>query len=286
MKRNSNIISVENLRKCMNNVQIIDCSWHMPNTGRSGLKEYLEKRIPSAKFLDIDDCADKASSLSHMMPKADYFKDYINKQGIDASLPTVVYDTHGIFSAPRGWFMLKAFGFESVSVLNGGMKAWLENNLPIEESEPVLKSCQNSSFSPKDPTKHLISCSELHSSVKQGKITNLIDVRPKTRFDGSVSEPRVGLKSGHIPGSVNVPFSDLVTEGKFNSVEDQESKFKSVGVDMNKSFMFTCGSGLTACIPLLTLVENFGVPFDKCQVYDGSFSEWGLVELDLPVNKS
>ena len=192
--------------------------------------------------------------------------------------------------------MFRAFGIDEVAVLDGGFPAWKKSGLKVEDfidqdnSSLEKETCQGVSSA----EQHLLSREAVVSLISKDNAngsSNLIDARSNDRFTGKAREPRAGLRSGHMPTSVKVPFSSLLVKNEgmtsFASVEIQKQVFLDAGVNLKaKDFFFTCGSGVTACVPLLCLVEHFDVSFDNCKVYDGSFAEWGKPELNLPIEKS
>mmetsp|Transcript_18788 Transcript_18788/g.24554 ORF Transcript_18788/g.24554 Transcript_18788/m.24554 type:complete len:313 (+) Transcript_18788:519-1457(+) len=286
-------------------VQIIDASWFMPGAETTPQEVYNEGRIPGAKFFDLDDCCDKLTSLPHMMPDQDSFLNYLEKIGIelDPGKNIVVYDTIGMFSSPRLWYMLKVSGFPNVAVLEGGLPAWKAEGLEVEVKMP---SNTAGKLSPRGPTcpKALPNQFVDKDEVRKASLVELkpdlrrpsyiVDARGASRFDGITPEPREGLRSGHIPNSVNVPFSTVLNEkGFILSKNEVLQKFEQVGIDpetvklQKQSVIFSCGSGVTACIPLLALVHHFDVDLSLCKVYDGAFAEWGgLDEKNYPVKQN
>ncbi|MCA8896307.1 MAG: 3-mercaptopyruvate sulfurtransferase [Amphiplicatus sp.] len=253
------------------NLVIFDASWHMPAAARSGRAEYEAAHIPGALFFDIDAISDRATDLPHMLPSESDFAAAMCAAGVGNDSDIVVYDAHGLFSAARAWWMLRAFGYERVSVLNGGLPAWRAAGLPLSSDAEEAK--KDASFVARlQPTK-------LRSKrqVTDNLITRreqIVDARSAPRFSGSVAEPRPGLRSGRIPGSFNVPYTDLLDdEGiRLRSSAEIAAIFQNAGADPSRPITTSCGSGVTACV--LTLALSVA-GFPDVAVYDGSWAEWG-----------
>lgn len=251
-------------------VCVLDASWHMPASGRQGRQEYVQRRIPGAVFFDIDAHADTASELPHMLPSAQSFSEATAALGISADSHLVVYDSVGLFSAPRVWWMFKSFGHEAVSVLAGGLPAWEAAGLPVETGAaqaiapgPGLAGNWQSDWIA--GVEHVIDGLGRADSV-------VIDARSSGRFLGAEPEPRPGLPSGHMPGAVNMPFQCLLDQssGELLPVDQLHASFEALGVSADKHIITTCGSGVSACILALALSE-MGL---TARVYDGSWCEW------------
>lgn len=260
------------------NVRVIDASWHLPPTGKSGKEEFLLGHIPGSVYVDIDECSTKGP-LPHTLPTASHFAEYMGKLGIRQTDHVVVYDANGWFSAARVWWMLRHFGSETVSVLDGGFTAWTQAGLAIEVGDaqvlpkPFLserkKAAKTLNFV---ETQQVLAASKNHTS-------QIVDARPSSRFHAVEKEFRPNLRSGHIPSSLNVPFADLIDNGFMKSDAELESIFASAGVEKGKPVITSCGSGVTAAILILAL-EKIG--FDDVSLYDGSWTEWGSNQ-SLPI---
>lgn len=244
---------------------IVDSSWHMPTTGRSGRDEYLAAHIPGARFLDIDEVADKANPAPHMLPTAAEFGAAMEKLGIGRADRILVYDNSPISTAARGWFTFRHFGARQVAILDGGMQKWVAEGRPTESGEAATrKGSFDAVEGPDVVTKQQI-LGRLDCAV--------LDARGKGRFEATEPEPRAGLAGGHIPGSRNLPFGQLYREdGTFKSPEELRALFEQAGIDPAQPFAASCGSGVTAAALVLAahLIGN-----DGGKVYDGSWSEWG-----------
>ena len=252
------------------NLRILDGSWYLPTQKRDPKAEYLSEHIPGARFFDIDDVADHRSDLPHMAPPIEKFMSRMRKLGIGDGHQVVVYDGGpGIFSAARVWWTFRLMGQMDVAVLDGGLAKWKAEGRKTTRRAPTIKDRHMVvDFQPqmiKDVT-------QVAAASKLGDF-EIIDARSKARFDGAAAEPRQGLRSGHIPGSKNLPFTDLFdSNGLMLSVPDLKAKFLGAGVDLNKPIITSCGSGVTASVLALAL-ERMGVT--EHAVYDGSWTEWG-----------
>jgi len=260
---------------------IVDASWHLPTANRSGAAEFLERHIPGAVYFDIDAIADKSVSLPHMLPDPVAFSGAVRKLGIGDGMKIVVYDSVGLFSAARVWWMFRAFGARDVSVLDGGLPKWLAEGKPVTEGEARPQSRH---FTARLDHALVASLDDVRAaSAKAGEpgVAQLVDARSAPRFRGDELEPRPGLRSGHIPGSRNLPWGDLIVEGRLLPPEKLAALFAGAGFDPSKPTITTCGSGVSACIVALAMATA-GRP--AVPVYDGSWAEWGL-RSDLPMAK-
>lgn len=288
-----NVVRASWLRGAVQDVQVIDASWFMPADNRKPREEFEQARIPGARFFDLDECVDRNSDLPHMMPDPKTFADYISSLGMVNEKPFVVYDTAGLFSAARVWYMLKAVGVEQAAILDGGLPAWKQEQGELESGPvssvssdgKIMFECAKAPNSAFTDAARVLGQSEA-LSMQEYKTENntsgyIIDARAKGRFDGSVPDPRPKMRRGHIPCAKNIPFTEVLVDGKFRSREEIDAVFGKAGVDVRAAIAgempltFSCGSGVTACIPLLAAVEFLGVPLHQCVVYDGSWSEWG-----------
>ncbi|MBU0643356.1 MAG: 3-mercaptopyruvate sulfurtransferase [Alphaproteobacteria bacterium] len=250
-------------------LRLIDASWYMPADNRDCRAEYEAEHIPGARFVDVDEVADLRSDLPHMLPPVEKFMSRMRELGIGDGHQVVVYDTAGVFSAPRVWWMFKYFGQDNVAVLDGGLPRWKAEGHPVTAEPPTIRD------------RHMITeirpellrdVTQVAASSKLGDYT-IIDARSAARFKGEASEPRPGLRSGHIPNSRNVPFQELLTpQGTLKSTDNLRAVFVGAGVDLSKPAITTCGSGITAAILGLALTR-LGATFS---LYDGSWAEWGM----------
>lgn len=262
-------------------LKVIDASWHMPSAKRDARLEFTKGHIPSAIFFNLDAHADKQTDLPHMLPAGRLFAQAIGALGIGSEDNIVVYDSLGLFSAARLWWMLRVFGHDKVSVLDGGLPKWKAEERPTTygpQKQPIL-----SSFKPRYRSALLRTKDEILENLK-GKAAIMLDARSPERFSGQEAEPRTGLRSGHIPGSKNLPYTACLNpDGTLKNRAELEAIFTDMGVIADKPVISSCGSGVTACILDLAL-EVIG--HTKHSVYDGSWAEWGKESLALPVETS
>ena len=250
-------------------LRILDATWFMPGSDRDAKAEFEAAHIPNARYFDIDDVSDHRSDLPHMAPPVEKFMSRVRALGVGDGHQVVVYDTHGLFSAARVWWLFRLMGQDNIAVLDGGMKKWQAEGRPVDAEPPVIRdrhmTVQRQPQRVKDVT-------QVSSASKLGDYV-IIDARGAERFQGAVPEPREGIRSGHIPGSRNVPFSTLLNaDGTLKSIDDTRAIFEAAGVDLTKPVITTCGSGVTAAILSLSL-ERLGKTDHS--LYDGSWSEWG-----------
>lgn len=250
-------------------IRIADASWYLSSAGRNPRAEYDVAHIPGAVFFDIDAISDKNTNLPHMLPDAAAFTSAMRKLGIGNAHRIVVYDGAGIFSSPRAWWMLRAMGHKNVAVLDGGLPKWRREGRPLESKPAEIRL----SHFHAQPNPELVRDYErVHANLTTHE-EQIVDARSPGRFRGDEPEPRAGLKSGHIPGSLNVHYADLLTpEGTMRDGDALKKLFKERNVELNKPIVTSCGSGITASVVLLAL-EIAGAK--KAALYDGSWSEWG-----------
>jgi thiosulfate/3-mercaptopyruvate sulfurtransferase len=244
---------------------VVDASWHMPGSGRSGREEYLTAHIPGARFLDIDELSDHANPAPHMLPSAAPFGEAMERLGVGRDDRVVVYDNSPLRSAARGWFMLRHFGADQVAILDGGLQTWLAEGRALDSGKPRRRDASFDAIQRGE----IVTRQQLLSGVD----APLLDARGKARFEGRDPEPRPGLASGHIPGSRNLPFAALYAEdGRFKPAAELRRLFAEAGIDPSQPFVASCGSGVTASALLFAayLLGNEGA-----RLYDGSWSEWG-----------
>ena len=257
-------------------IRIVDGSMYLPTDGRDGRALYDQAHIPGARFFDIDDIADEHSPLPHMLPPIEKFVSRVRKMGIGDGHRVVVYDQQGIYSAARVWWMFRSFGHEDVAVLDGGLPKWQAEGHPTDD-EPV--DPRERHFTGRRNAAQVRDVTQMARAVKL-RDEQIVDARAAGRFRGEEPEPREGLRSGHIPGSLNVPFKELLNDDQTMKSEDElRAIFEGAGVDLTRPVVTTCGSGVTACILTLALTR---LGHARNAVYDGSWVEWGSYS-DLPV---
>tara|TARA_Y100000590_G_C15474446_1_gene921494 strand:- start:24 stop:863 length:840 start_codon:yes stop_codon:yes gene_type:complete len=275
------LVTTDWLENNLNNVKIFDASWHMPSAKRNAKKEYDNKHINGAMFWDLDEHSDRDSTHPHMMSNSDYWTRMLWSFGIQNYDHIIVYDYSDIYSSCRLWFALKYFGHQKVSVLDGGMKKWLKENRPT--SKEVIEDLGKFSSIEKLNPKSRYKVNEKIEWIKNKKEINeniktlsfqTVDARNRERFEGKADEPRPGLKKGCIPGSKNIPFKDCIDSqtNTFKTKDELGKIFNKNKVDISKPIVFTCGSGVTACV--LGMAYSL-ISGKNAVIYDGSWSEYG-----------
>jgi len=265
------LVSTEWLNNNLGKVKIFDASWHIPGSKRDGKKEYFEQHIPNSMFWDLDEHSAKDSPYPHMMSNAEYWNKMLCKFGITNSDYIIVYDNSPLYSACRLWFALKYFGHKKVSVLNGGFKKWLKEEKPITHKINKIQPTKN--YETIENVNWIKNKKQINENI-QNKSFVLVDARNRKRFEGKMEEPRPGLKKGSIPNSKNIPFQDCINfeTNTFKTKSELIKIFAENNVDYYKPTVFTCGSGVSACVLGLAY---FIINDKNAVIYDGSFAEWG-----------
>ena len=249
---------------------VLDGSMHLPGSGRNAQSEYLAAHIPGALFFDIDEIADRSSPLPHMLPPAAMFSSRMKRMGIGDGMHIIVYDSEGLYSAARVWWMFRAMGHREVRVLNGGFKKWKAEGRPLEDGPARPRSPRH--FTAMRNAELIRDTADVRRLI-DSRSAQIVDARDAARFAGRAPEPRPGLRSGHIPGSINVPFASLVNaDGTMRPADELAAIFAAAGVDPAVRVVASCGSGVTAGIIALALAV---LGRSDAAVYDGSWSEWG-----------
>jgi thiosulfate/3-mercaptopyruvate sulfurtransferase len=258
-------------------VVVVDGNWYLPNDPRDPYAEYLEGRIPGAIYFDIDEICDKKDPLPHMLPSPEQFSSQMRKLGIGDGMKIVVYDASGFFSAPRVWWTFRAMGADDVAVLNGGLAKWTGEDRPLEDGPPAKRGLRH--FTSRRNAEFIRDRDQI-LAIASDHSEQIVDARAADRFRGETPEPREGLRSGHIPGSLNLPYPDLLnSDGTLKSAEQLRKVFEDASVDLARPVATICGSGVTASVLSLALAI---LGHRNTAVYDGSWSEWGADE-KLPI---
>ena len=260
------------LEENINIVKIIDCSWHMPQTQRSGLEEYNEEHIPNAIFFDLDKNSKLDTDLPHMLTDSKSWGKIISNMGISNNDRIVIYDNSDVISSCRCWYNLIYYGHDPklVHVLNGGLKKWKKENKITNNKKVITKT---SKYICKENKELVKNKKQIDENIDTKKF-NVFDARSRERFEGKVAEPRKGLRSGSIKNSFCLPFSELINDDHtFVSKDEIKTQFELFKLDKDKNFVFSCGSGVTASVLALaySLINDKYMP----TIYDGSWSEYG-----------
>ena len=251
-------------------LRVLDASWYLPGSERDPFAEYQRAHIPGARFFDLDDVSDHRSDLPHMVPPVEKFMSRMRAIGVGDGHQIVVYDGSGLFSAPRVWWLFKLMGQMDIAVLDGGFPKWQAEGHPVEDLPPILRDrhmmVRRQNQMVKDVT-------QVSAASKLGE-SEIVDARSPGRFYGKDPEPRPGLRAGHIPGSKNVFYKDLLNaDDTMKSPDEMRQVFVEAGVDLDKPVITSCGSGVTAAILSLGLTRMGKTDHS---LYDGSWTEWGM----------
>lgn len=249
-------------------VIVLDSSWFLPTAGRDAAAEYRNGHIPGAVFFDIDKISDQSSTLPHMLPNARDFARMVGELGVADGMKIVVYDSSGLFSAARVWWSFRVFGAPDVVILEGGLPQWVAEGRSLESGPGRERSAKT--FTAKFNPKMVSDMTDVSARIAAGK-GQVIDGRPADRFYGKAPEPREGVPSGHIPGSLSVPSSEFVAGGKLKDDADLALLFEKAGVDLNRPVVTSCGSGIAAAT-LSLAAEILGA--EDVALYDGAWTEW------------
>ena len=265
----SPLVSTKWLAEKLASPDIVVVNAWLPPVGKpDATPEYDEGHIPGAIFFDVNAISDTTSDLPHMLPPAHVFSSMMRKLGIGDGQTIVVYDGVGLYSAARVWWMFRAMGVEQVNVLDGGLPKWRAEGHPIEDMPPRPRGERH--FTARLNNGLVADLDKVARALTTG--AQVLDARSRGRFAGTDAEPRAGLRAGHMPGALNLPFTELLADGRMKPAEELASAFDAAGIDRSRPVITTCGSGVTAAILSLALAVT---GHDKAPVYDGSWTEWG-----------
>jgi thiosulfate/3-mercaptopyruvate sulfurtransferase len=272
------LVSTEWLAKHLGapDLRVLDGTWHMPQLKRDARAEFAKAHVPGAVFFDIDAIADHSTTLPHMLPAAEAFAEAVGALGIGSGDRVVVYDVRGVVSAARVWWTFRVFGHDAVAVLDGGLKKWRAEGRPVESGSAASP---RRTFTAR-PRPELVRDLDAMRANLTSRGAQVLDARSAGRFAGTEPEPRAGLRGGHIPGSLNLPYETLYrADGTLKPPDELAGAVGAAGVDLGRPVVTTCGSGVTASVLALAL---YLLGRQDVAVYDGSWSEWGG-RTDTPV---
>lgn len=283
---NKNIVSAEWLKAHIedNDLKIFDATFHIPATGRDAITEFDEGHIPSAQRFDLGVIADPDAALPHTVPSAEVFETHIRALGVNQNDHVIVYDDSLFMSSARAWWLFRLFGHTNVSYLDGGLTAWkqaggsLQKNTskPTNTGDFIAGNAQNATVA---------YMQDLRPQVEAGIAGQIVDARAAGRFSGELPEPRAGIRSGHIPDSLNVPVTSLFDPDTklLKTTSELKQIIESGGVDLAERITTTCGSGVTACALALAL-ELVG--HQQVSMFDGSWAEWGTSDAPIETGQA
>lgn len=257
-------------------VAVIDCSWYIPEAGKSARAEFLEAHIPGARFFDLDAASDAQSPYVNMMPPAAQFEAIAGALGIGDDTLVIAYDSS--YVSARAWWMFRQFGHENVRILNGGWKRWKLQGRPVEGGEPA--PAPSAKFTARPVSGGVADWKAVMAAIGTGD-AGIVDARTRERFTGELPSGYPGVAGGHMPSAINVPWGTMIPQsGEYTFVDPETAAriMREAGVDLEKPLISTCGSGVTAAI-LAFQMARMGKP--DVTLYDGSWHEWGQRE-DLP----
>jgi thiosulfate/3-mercaptopyruvate sulfurtransferase len=251
-------------------IVVIDASWHLPAAKRDPRAEFLAAHVPGAQFYDIDAGSEPKTSLPHMLPSPEKFAHDVKALGVGDGKSVIVYDSAGLFSAARLWWMLKVFGHRDCAVLDGGLPKWLAEGRPVESGEPAHPPVRH--FTPRRNATMVRSIADVKRAIETGS-AQIADARSPARFKGEAPEPRAGVRSGHMPRARNVHYLTLLREdGTLKDDAGIRAVLAAAGIDVAKPVITSCGSGVNAAILSLALAR---IGAGDHGLYDGSWTEWG-----------
>ena len=251
-------------------VRFIDATWYMPNVPSNAYETYLLEHIPGAVYFDIDKIADTSINLPHVFPTQEIFEEAVGNLGISAQDHVIAYDRGNFVASARAWWMFRAFGHEKINVLDGGLRAWKNAGGDLAEGTHEI---EKATYQSQTLVNAIISREGVVNSMSNSSVT-VVDARSPGRFNGTEPEPRPGLPGGHIPGSANMYYGDVLNEdGTMKGPDAIAELLSSLSINNDQQIVSTCGSGVTAAIILLAIYQ---VRQNGLRMYDGSWTEWAL----------
>jgi len=280
MTRRANLIEPQDLASQLDDpatdVVLLDASWYLPTENRRPHREYAEAHIPGAQYFDIDKISDQDSVLPHMIPTESFFTRAARDLGVSRDSRVVVYDSAGLFSAARAWWLFRLFGHPDTALLHGGLPAWKQLDLPVTEQSPNVRY---GNFTANMDPALVASMADIRRNCESAEAV-IVDARSADRFAGTAPEPRPELQSGHMPGAISLPFNELLDKGKLKPETELHEIFSQRSIGKEVSLVTSCGSGVTAAIITLAL-DCCGLGLHR--LYDGSWTEWAS-DPDNPIN--
>jgi thiosulfate/3-mercaptopyruvate sulfurtransferase len=271
------LVSTQWLADNLGEVLVFDCTKYLPNEPRDALAEFAAAHIPGAGIFDVDAIADMDTDLPHMVPATGRFARMVGDLGISNASRVVFYDQKGLFSAARGWWMMGLFGHDKAAVLDGGLPKWIAEGRSLEAAP--ARPARPATFLADFRALRLRGLGDIRDNLAS-KAELVVDARSAGRFNATVAEPRPGIRGGHIPGSVNLPSSEVMAADQtLLGKDDLRARFRAIGVDGSRPVVTSCGSGITATVLTLAMAHA-GLP--QGAVYDGSWTEWGS-RADTPI---
>lgn len=250
-------------------IAVIDATLYLPTVPRNSYEEYRNAHIPGAIFFDIEELSDTTNPVPHMLPSPEKFASRVKAMGIGDGTSVIAYDTQNMSSAARAWWMFRVMGHDDVAILNGGFSKWRQENRPVETVQPPRRAERHFTI-----RKNASLVRDLHDvkALLGSTRVQIVDARSAGRFAGTEPEPRAVPRQGHIPGSKNLPYTELVNaDGTFKAAAEIEAAFAAHGININQPVVASCGSGITACVIALGLAQ---LGKQNTAVYDGSWTEW------------
>ncbi len=262
------LVSANRVEQNLESLIVFDGTFVLPNAEVNATQAYLAWHIPGAQRFDVDVVKDIENPLPHMLPKPAQMTQYLRDLGVHEDSAIVIYDQQGLFGAARVWWMLRAYGLKNVFILDGGLPRWLQENRPTESGNVLrMPSAIDVSLNPK-----LVSNKQDVKAALDDKDIQIVDARAVARFRGDQPEPRAGLRAGHMPGAINLPYDNFIENGSLKNLDELRAILAKAGIELEKKIISTCGSGVSAAMLCLVLAS---LGYDDWSLYDGSWAEWG-----------